>query len=126
MYLKACLLVSHMHAFSFIVDVEDAAHQWQRRLASAPGRLDKSTATVTPAYDDYAPAVPDSTHAPTPKMKPNKKAVETSEDSYDAGAILLSEIQTHVFFVFLILSFPLVYTPRTYLDLKSNIEILVV
>ena len=57
-------------------------------MSSAPGRLPKAPATVTPVYDDYAIAVPDSTHAaPTPKMRPGKKtsSLETSEDAYDAG-----------------------------------------
>ena len=101
-----------MHASSFIVDVEDTAHHMHRRLASAPGRLAKPNSTATSAHDDYVVAVPDSTHdAPTPKMKPKKKAVETSEDTYDAGAAMLQKYKVIEYLIFVIPNFQLISCP---------------
>ena len=85
MSLKACLLVTHLQAATFLVNVEDAVQHKQRRPAIGGG----SIATTTPANEDIALAGPDATHAATaPKIKStlNSSSVEAYGDSYEAGA----------------------------------------
>ena len=83
MSLKACLVVSHLQASTFIVNIEDAAPLKQRRPSIGGG----SIATTTPAKEDKA--VSDARNAaPTPEIKPNlnSSSVETYDDTYEAGA----------------------------------------